>query len=179
MQRIKDFLAVVLVLAISGKISAQYYKTIEGQPFSDEVLRSVVYNTKGDSSSLANVIQSLNGKIVFIDFWASWCKACIIESEYTKKIQQDFKDKDIAFLFLSTDTNYKLWLRGLSEINLDGYHYRIEPMSKKNIQNFLKIKGIPYYVLLTNEGKIYDAKAPWPHLKKMRDEIDRLLSISN
>jgi len=175
----KQIFTLGLLLVLATQSESQHIKNIEGLPFSDEVLNSVLYTTKGDSTSLAYVISGLSGKIVFLDFWASWCKACLVESEYTKKIQQEYKDKPITFLFLSTDTNYKLWLKGLSDINLDGSHYRIKPESKKNIQNYLKIKGIPYYVLLDKDGKIYDGKAPWPHLQKMRDEINMLLSISN
>jgi thiol-disulfide isomerase/thioredoxin len=179
MQRLKQILAIILLLIIDYQSKAQHIKSIEGLPFPDEVLSSILYTTKGDSTTLGNVITDLHGKNILIDFWASWCKACLVESEYTKKIQQDYKDKQIVFLFLSTDTDYKQWLRGLSEINIDGNHYRIKPQSKKNIQNYLKIKGIPYYVLMDKNGKIYDAKAPWPHLQKMRDEINMLLNISN
>ena len=160
------------------QIKSQYLKNLTGQPLSDEVLQIVLYNTKGEKTSMGDVLEKLKGSIVYIDIWASWCKACILESEYTKEIQKDYKDKKIAFLFLSSDTDYKQWLKGLSVINLDGNHYRIDPENKKTIQNFFKIRGIPYYILLTDQGNIYDAKAPWPHIQKMRNELDMLLSIS-
>jgi thiol-disulfide isomerase/thioredoxin len=178
MRRNGIFVFLTLSMVFSVQLEAQYLRSLEGQPFPEVVLNSVLYKTNGDKTSLAEVIDGLKGKCILIDFWASWCKGCIAEAEYTQKIQSDYKEAKISFLFLSTDTEHKLWLRGLPEINLDGNHYRIEPDSKKDIQNFLKIRGIPYYVLLDNDGNIYDAKAPWPHLQKLRDEIDRLLSIT-
>jgi thiol-disulfide isomerase/thioredoxin len=161
----------------SGITVGQSLKNLSGQPFPEEILKSVVYNTKGQSTTLGHVLDSLKGNVVMIDFWASWCRACITESEFTKKIQKDYKEQKIVFLFLSTDTDYKQWLRGLAVINLDGVHFRIDPAWKKGIQDLLKIRGIPYYVLLDHENKIYDPKAPWPHLQKLRNELDMLLSL--
>jgi thiol-disulfide isomerase/thioredoxin len=174
----KYLLIFFIFLVSTAQIKSQYLKNLTGQPLSDEVLQIVLYDTKGEKTSMGDVLEKLKGNIIYMDIWASWCKACIVESEYTKEIQKDYKDKKIAFLFLSSDTDYKQWLKGLSVINLEGSHYRIDPENKKTIQSFFKIRGIPYYVLLTNQGNIFDAKAPWPHLPKMRSELDMILSIS-
>lgn len=176
--KMKRILAGVLIFFAFTAANAQHQKNLSGQPFSDEVLQSVLYNTRGNQTTLGQVIDSLKGKAILIDFWASWCKACITEAPFTKKLQQDYKDQKIVFLFLSTDTDYKQWLRGLTVINLDGEHYRIDPSSKKKIQEFLKIRGIPYFVLLDHDGNIYDPKAPWPHVPKLKNTIDMLLSLS-
>jgi thiol-disulfide isomerase/thioredoxin len=170
------FILIIMGLMIS--VNGQYLKNLEGQPFSNEALQITLYNTQGDQTTLGAVLEKLKGNIVFIDIWASWCRACIVEADYTREIQKDYKESPIVYLFLSSDVDYKLWLKGLSAINLDGNHYRIDPAFKKTIQNFLKIKGIPYYVLLNKEGNIYDAKAPWPHLPKIRSELDMLLNVS-
>ncbi len=157
--------------------NAQYLKNLQGQPFSDEVLESILYNTKGQSTTLAKVLNDLKGNVVLMDFWASWCKTCHREMPYAKKLQDDLSDKKISFLFLSTDTDYKKWIRGLATANIEGHHYRIDVKSKKAIKEFLKIRGIPYYVILDKSNHIYDPKAKWPHHVKLKNSIDLLLQI--
>lgn len=173
----KNIILIPFFILLTLDMNSQTLKNITGQTFPEVILNSVIYNTRGQSTTLGHVLDSLKGNIIFIDFWASWCKACITESGFTKEIQKDYKEEKIIFLFLSTDTDYKQWLRGLAVINLDGVHFRIDPEWKKGIQDFLKIRGIPYYVLLDQENKIYDPKAPWPHLQKLRNELDMLLSL--
>jgi thiol-disulfide isomerase/thioredoxin len=170
-------LFISVFLSCSGFVKSQYLKNLSGQAFTEEVLESVLYTTKGEKTSLGQVLDSLKGKIVLIDFWASWCRTCVGEAPHILRLQKEYAGKKLAFLFLSTDIDYKQWLKGLSVINLDGFHYRIDPESKKNIQNYLKIRGIPYFVLLDKESKIYDPKAPWPHIEKLKNELDMLLNL--
>lgn len=57
-------------------------------------------DTAGNSLSVA----SLEGKIVFINFWATWCPPCRAEMPSLSKLYQEFEnDKDIVFLFVSED----------------------------------------------------------------------------
>ncbi len=152
-------------------------KNLQGQPFSDEVLASVLYNTKGEETSLSKVLDGLKGNIVLINFWASWCGTCKREFPHLIDLQKKYTGKKVVFLFLSTDTDYKKWIRGLATINVDGLHYRIDVNSKPSIKNFLKIRGIPYYVILDKSNHIYDPKAKWPHQEKLKNSIDLILKI--
>lgn len=175
--RMKYIYTVLLVIAFSISLKAQYYKNIQGQPFSSEVLDSELYSTDEKKTSLNVVLDSLKGNIVLIDFWASWCKTCHREMPYLKKLQKSYENEKIEYLFLSTDTEYKKWIRGLANINMKGHHYRIDVASKKDIQDYLKIRGIPFYVILDKSGNIYDPKAKWPHSEKLKNTIDLLIKL--
>ncbi len=170
------FLFIILFSFASGSFS-QNLKSLKGIAFSDEVLNSVLYKTNQEKTTLREVLTESKGNAILVDFWASWCGTCAREMEFTKELQKNYQGQKIVFLFLSTDTDYKQWLLGLGRINIDGKHYRIEEASKKNIKTYLKIKGIPYYVLLDKEGYIFDPKASWPHLEKLKNEIDVLLKM--
>ena len=173
----KNFFTILISVGFFINTNAQYLKNLQGQPFSDEVLGSVLYDTKGKSTTLANVLDGLKGNIVLIDFWASWCGTCQREMPYSKELQKQYKGKKVAFLFLSTDIDYKKWIRGLATINIEGHHYRIDVESKKAIKEFLKIRGIPYYVILDKSSHIYDPKAKWPHQEKLKNSMDLLLQV--
>lgn len=173
----KSFFVILISLCFWVKTEGQSLKNLQGQPFSDEVLASVLYNTKGEETSLFKVLDELKGTIVLIDFWASWCNTCMREMPYTRKLHDDYKRKKVSFLFLSTDTDYKKWIRGLASANVEGHHYRIDVQSKPAIKEFLKIRGIPYFVILDKSGHIYDSKAKWPHQEKLKNSIDLILTI--
>jgi thiol-disulfide isomerase/thioredoxin len=173
----KSLFVILFNLAFIIALQAQDLRKLKGIAFPDEVLQSGLYKTNEEKTTLGEVLSELKGNAVLIDFWASWCKTCAREMEYSIDLEKKYEGKPIVFLFLSTDTDYKQWLLGLARINVPGKHYRIDEASKKNIKEFLKIKGIPYYVLLDKESYIFDPKASWPHLEKLENEINLLLSL--
>jgi len=174
----KKFFTVILILTISFINKSQSVKSLKGNLLSEEVLNSVLYKTNEEKTTLREVLDGLKGNAVLIDFWASWCKTCAREMEFSKDLEKNYKNQKIAFVFLSTDTDYKQWLLGLGRVNIEGKHYRIDETYKKKIKEYFKIKGIPYYVLLDKEGYIYDPKASWPHLETLKNEIDKLLQLN-
>lgn len=48
-------------------------------------------------------LSELKGKVVFINFWATWCPPCIAEMPDIENLYQDVKDEDIVFLMISLD----------------------------------------------------------------------------
>jgi len=173
----KYLIFILLLLNTALSSDAQNLKSLKGNAFSEEVLNSVLYKTNLEKTTLRDVIAECKGNAILVDFWASWCGTCAREMEYSKDLQKKYQGQKIVFMFLSTDTDYKQWLLGLGRINIDGKHYRIDEPSKKTIKAFLKIKGIPYYVLLDKEGYIFDPKASWPHLENLTNTIDNLLKL--
>jgi thiol-disulfide isomerase/thioredoxin len=66
-----------------------------GKPFELEFTEA----TKGTSITMA----SLKGKVVVIDFWATWCGPCIAEMPKMKKLYAEYKDKGVEFIGVSLD----------------------------------------------------------------------------
>lgn len=58
-----------------------------------------------DESGKTVALNSLKGKVVFINFWATWCPPCIHEMPSINKLKQTYKDKDIVFLMVDVDNN--------------------------------------------------------------------------
>ncbi|HEY1056740.1 MAG TPA: TlpA disulfide reductase family protein, partial [Emticicia sp.] len=56
-------------------------------------------------------IKSIRGKVVYIDFWGSWCKACISQMPNSLLLQEKYKDKDVAFLFIDFYDTKEKWLK--------------------------------------------------------------------
>ena len=89
------------------------------------------------------MLDSLSGRVVFVDFWASWCSPCLREMQYSKELQHQLAGKTVAFLYLSTNTDRGSWMKGLERIDMPGHHYRIEPLEKNRFKKYFRIPGIP------------------------------------
>src|SRR3970040_1484156 len=49
------------------------------------------------------IIQDYRGKVVFLHFWATWCKPCIEEFPTIERIHKEYKDKGLVILAISID----------------------------------------------------------------------------
>jgi len=115
-------------------------------------------NFAGGTSSL----DDYRGKYVFIDVWATWCRPCIAEIPALKQLDEDYKEKNIAFVSISTDKidKHDVWKNMITEKEMSGIHL----FAGENI-SFMQdyqISSIPRFIFIDPEGKIINANAPKP-----------------
>lgn len=60
-------------------------------------------------------LSSLQGKVVLIDFWASWCAPCRAENPYTAKLYNKYKDKGFEVFAVSLDTKKGAWIKAIKQ----------------------------------------------------------------
>lgn len=109
-------------------------------------------------------LDNLKGKYVYIDVWATWCGPCKVQIPYLKEIEENYKDKNIAFVGLSIDTqeNKDKWKKMVGERGLNGYQLLADNDWKSTFIQEYKISGIPRFILIDPEGNIVSADAPRP-----------------
>ena len=59
----------------------------------------VVLNSKNPSSGdslLVNIANKHKGKVIYVDFWATWCGPCRAEMPFAKKLKETLKDKEVV-----------------------------------------------------------------------------------
>lgn len=62
----------------------------------------VLYDENKKATTLSAIIEANKGKIIYIDFWASWCAPCRAALPSSRKLHEEFKEKEIVFLYLSS-----------------------------------------------------------------------------
>jgi len=121
---------------------------------------------KGGTKSLS----SFKGKFVYIDVWATWCGPCIQQIPYLQKLEEEYKNKNIAFVSISTDESQrsggsweaaeKKWRNFVKDKNMSGVH--LWSGKDFSFQRAYKINTIPRFILIDPKGNIVDANAPRP-----------------
>ncbi len=116
-------------------------------------------NIYGRNLHLSNIIEK--NKYTFIDFWASWCGACLPELPYIKKAQEKYPQ--IKFINLSIDANQKAWKETSNRYNLSTTHsfLLVDGLNSKITSDF-NIQSIPRFLLFDNNGNIINASNVHP-----------------
>ena len=95
-------------------------------------------------------LSQLRGKVVLIDFWASWCGPCQAQLTHTKKLAEKYTEKGVVFIYISMDSDAEAWKYALKEKNLSGIHANDKTIIPLN---FL-IQGLPNCFIVGKNGKI-------------------------
>jgi peroxiredoxin len=96
-------------------------------------------------------LSSLRGKLVLIDFWASWCGPCRAENPNVVAMYDRFKDKGFEILGVSVDDDREAWLKAVDEDDLTW----IQVHDTQDLSNDLyQVQFIPHTVLVDADGII-------------------------
>jgi peroxiredoxin len=160
-KNIKRFVLIGLIMVSSHVLKAQ---PGYGQAAYEVALPSVT----GDTVRLS----SLRGKIVLLDFWASWCAPCRASIKKLVKLYPKYKDKGFEILSVSIDDDLKDWKRAIEkdkaswlEVIDKGGWYAPTPAK-------WRIEAIPTSFLIDKDGRVIAAD---PSPKELETILDKML----
>lgn len=105
-----------------------------------------------DGTELA--LSSLRGKVVLIDFWASWCGPCRKENPFNVKMYNDFKDKGFEIFGVSLDSEAGRWKSAIAKDSLTWKHVSDLGGWQSAPAKLYQVSSIPATYLLDRDGKI-------------------------
>lgn len=117
-------------------------------------------------------LESLKGKMVYIDVWATWCPPCRAELPALKQLEEKY-GKDIHFVSISCDQDKSKWETMVKEKDLKGIQLHIG--TDRSFMQSYEISGIPRFILLDENGKIISSDMSRPSDPKTADALEALL----
>lgn len=117
-------------------------------------------NLKGPNGELI-ALSSLKGKVVLLDFWASWCRPCRAENPNVVRLYNKYKDKGFTVYSVSLDQNKDKWLAAIVQDQLTWSNHVSELTGWKSSAGAkYGISSIPKTFLINKKGEIigYDLR---------------------
>jgi thiol-disulfide isomerase/thioredoxin len=119
-------------------------------------------------------INSLQGKYVLLDFWASWCAPCRAAIPKWKSIFEKYQNKGLEIVGISGDRDANAWRKALLQEKMPWIQV-IDSFPSKNepalVSNMYAIPAFPHYILIDKEGEIIAADTDAEIVIKKIEEV--------
>jgi len=126
-----------------------------------------VLDTAGNPASLSDIAGK--GKIVLVDFWASWCGYCKRAFPELKRIYAKYASKGFEIFGYSLDRDKNKWKAQIATDTLKWIQFVSDASIEKKGEDLYGVTGIPFTVLINKDGKIIGTNLEL-------DEIENILA---
>ena len=140
--------------AYADQLAESIYPAMEGVDLSGYGFP----NEKGDTVYLSD----FKGKYVFIDLWSTGCNPCVAEIPYVKRLEQRLSSLPLGWVSISLDSNADTWWTFMEQKKMTGIQLLCARSRKHPFMQRMAVNGIPRFIILDPEGKVWDASSRRP-----------------
>lgn len=140
--------AIILILAFIITNCA----TLHPNHFTLNALTEKLQTSERTEITLQEIVEKNKGKKSFVEIFATYCPVSKDSFYDVEEFQK--KHPKINYIFLSVDHSFHDWKRGLKNIKPKGQFYYIQKKGKGELGKFLKLKTIPRFLVIDENGEI-------------------------
>lgn len=112
------------------------------------------YSNKNSTNLLKEIIDTNDGKVIYVDLWATWCGPCISEMPNSKAIEAEFDKKNVSFVYIAVHSEEATAKAKVAEMQMGGQHYFLNSIQSNQLFQALGVKAIPHYIIIDQQGEI-------------------------
>jgi len=155
-------------LDYEAKVNYAYQKATryaEGSPAPDFTLQDI------DQNSIQ--LAQYGGKVVYLNFWASWCRPCMKKMSNLKPFVKDMENQGIVILNVSLDRNAEDWQKTVRKMGFGGIHVMADGDIDSEIAQKYEVRILPQYYIVNKNGS-FAQRPPKNDLTSIRSTLAEL-----
>mgnify|MGYP001197409219 CR=1 FL=1 len=137
------------------------------------------FTLKGLRDGKEVTLASLKGKVVVLDFWATWCAPCVAGLPTVDKVTSEFKSKGVVFYAVDLQEGAE---KVQTFVDKKGWKFPVLMDPKGEIARAYRVSGIPHSVIIGADGKIRNVHIGFGGAKaleaQLREELTEALKAS-
>jgi thiol-disulfide isomerase/thioredoxin len=119
-------------------------------------------------------LDALRGKVVYLNFWASWCGACLRKMEFFDEFETELTQAGVEIVNVSIDEYADRWEAALAERPFKGLHARSFIGQGSDVAQLYGVEAVPQFFILDRRGNFADK----PTSSQPNDIRQRLLEVA-
>lgn len=121
-----------------------------------------------------SIMKKYAGKVVYVDFWATWCGPCRSGIQQIKPLKEELAGKDVVFVYItgpsSPETTYNNMIP-----DIKGEHYRVSEDEWNYLCSKFNVSGIPHYVLVGKNGEVISPNLGHMDNNSLKIRLEKLM----
>ena len=164
------------------KFYAEYLKSmiakVKGEMAAEQQRGGCIVHQAGANTGdalLEDILKDYKGKVVFFDFWNTWCGPCRMAIKQMAPMEESFEGKDVVFVLLADESSpNEEWSRLITQMK--GHHYRLTDNQMHSLMQKWNLHEFPSYVIFGKDGVVKDSHSIFKGVEYYKGKIEAELN---